>query len=329
MYKTVYMPVKCSVVIPTYKRPHLLQKCLSALLQQQTNIQYEVIVVSDGKDEETAELMNEFTVLEMPFIYISLNKQSGPAAARNQGWQMAHGELIVFTDDDTIPSQKWLQNYWNAYLKNYKANIAFTGGVIVPVSERPTDYERNTAGLETVDFVTANCACTRNALQKINGFDENFTMAWREDSELEFKLMKAAIPIVKVKDAIVLHPVRKAKWGVSLQEQKKSMFNALLYKKHPGLFRSKILALPLWNYYGIIVSFIVSVVLLFCGYFLLACIVGSVWLYLVSVFILKRLKGSSLSVSHITEMIITSLLIPFLSVYWTLYGAIKFKVFFL
>lgn len=323
------MQVNCSVVIPTYKRPFLLKKCLDALLQQQTNISFEVIVTSDGQDEETNDLMNQFFSLNSHFRFGFLEKKSGPAAARNKGWKEAHGELILFTDDDTQPLPDWIDNFWKAYLVNNKKDIAFTGSVKVPVSKKPTDYEKNTAGLETAEFVTANCACTQSVLQQINGFDENFGMAWREDSELQFKLMKENIPIVKVGDAVVMHPVRKAAWGVSLKEQKKSMFNALLYKKHPRLFRTNISASPVWNYYRIIVLFLLAVFFFFFKKPFPAFAFTCIWLLLVSRFTIKRLRGSSHSFSHVSEMIVTSLLIPFLSVYWTLYGAVKFKVFFL
>ena len=324
------MLVDVSVVIPTYKRVNLLQKCLFALQQQQYKGVFEVIVVSDGEDEQTATLVAQFCNIEGAlFMYAALPKKAGPAAARNKGWRAAQGKLILFTDDDTQPAPQWLQTYWNAYKKNNKKELAFTGKVTVSLPKYPTDYERNTAGLETADFVTANCACSKAALQKINGFDEDFTMAWREDSELEFKLMNAGVPVIKVADAMVLHPARKAAWGVSLKEQKKSMFNALLYKKHPRLFRAKIISSPVWNYYVMIFLFLFSLVFFLLKIYLLAGVLFGGWLVLEMVFVVKRLRGNSHSLSHLSEMLVTSLLIPFLSVYWTLYGALKFKVFFL
>ncbi len=323
------MQIQFSVIIPTFNRPSLLKKCLGALLRQETKVKYEVIVVSDGNDKATETVLKEFENENIPFTYTALDKKSGPAAARNKGWRMAKGELIIFTDDDTQPSRTWLQNYWKAYVAACQKAVAFTGKVKVPVAKRPTDYERNTAGLETAEFVTANCAITKSALQIINGFDEDFTMAWREDSEIQFKLLKSNIPIVKTEDALVVHPARKAAWGISLKEQKKSMFNALLYKKHPQLFRANILPAPLWNYYFIIGSFVATFILLLAHHNIAALTTGSFWLVLVSRFITKRLHNNSLAPSHVVEMIVTSLVIPFLSVFWTVYGAFKFKVFFL
>jgi hypothetical protein len=53
------------------------------------------------------------------------------------------------------------------------------------------------------------------------------------------------------------------------------------------------------------------------------------WFILTMDFARKRLHGTSHSPAHVTEMIVTSMLIPFLSVFWTIYGSIRFKTFFL
>jgi GT2 family glycosyltransferase len=199
----------------------------------------------------------------------------------------------------------------------------------VPCPDKPTDHEKNTAELEKAEFVTANCACTKSVLESINGFDESFSMAWREDSDLEFKLLGQAIPILYVQSARVTHPVRGAGWGISLKEQKKSMYNVLLYKKHPKLFRRKIYKGPFWNYYAIVILAVTALVAFFRGAPLVGTTAGAGWAILTTSFIIKRLKGASLSFRHITEMIVTSMLIPFLSLFWTWYGAFRFKTFFL
>ena len=203
--------------------------------------------------------------------------------------------------------------------------IAFTGKIKVPVSACPTDHENNIARLSQARFVTANCACTKKALKKIGGFDEHFTTAWREDSDLEFKFIKHQIPVHPIA-ATVIHPVRKASWGVSLREQKKVMFNALLFKKYPSLYREKIQPAPAWNYYIMVCSFFIFLFSILNLHVYPAIISGCCWLILLTGFIHKRLANTSHNFSHVIEMIITSAIIPFLSVYWTLYGAWKFKV---
>src|SRR4051812_38493356 len=258
------MSIELSVIIATYKRPALLSRCLEALMNQSVDYdRYEIIVVSDGPDKQTQESIT--TVKQKypagPVIhYFALDSKRGPAAARNFGWQKAKGKLILFTDDDCIPLFYWLQLYKNACLKSRKEEVAFAGKVKVPLPANPTDFEKNTALLEHGDFVTANCACTKKALEKIGGLDEDFTMAWREDSALQFDLLENGIPIIRVNEAIAVHPVRTAPWGISIKEQKKSMFNPLLYKKHPILYKQKIRNWPSLHYHGIIFLFTVTLI---------------------------------------------------------------------
>ncbi len=321
-----------SVIIPTYNRQQLLLKCLTQLAQQNFPKElYEVIVVSDGIDEETKIAVVNFSEQQLFFNlgYYNLNEKKGPAAARNCGVQYAKGELIVFTDDDCLPQPDWLRTYWKAYENANEKETAFTGQTIVPHSKTPTDYEKNIANLQIAEFITANCAVTKNTFEKVNGFDEQFTTAWREDSDLHFKLIESSILIQKINSAVVIHPVRKATWSISLKEQKKSLFNALLFKKHKSLYKQKINQQPVWNYYLMILFFSIGIVCLLNSLGVIAITSFIVWFTLVFQFVLKRLQSTSRSLSHIAEMILTSMLIPFLSVFWTLYGSFKYKTFFL
>ena len=133
------------------------------------------------------------------------------------------------------------------------------------------------------------------------------------------------IPIVKVEDAVVLHPVRKAFWGVSLKEQKKSMYDVLLHKKHPGFFGNKVN----WLYYAIAISSITAIIALIVHKPVTGFIALGIWLLLIGSFVIRRLHKTILSFSHVTEMITTSIFIPYLSIYWTLRGALRYKVFYL
>lgn len=321
--------MKISVVVPTYKRPELLMRCLHSLVEQYFDEnEYEIIVVSDGPDELAKHILHVWAETYPNNIrYVALPHKKGPAAARNVGWRMATAPLIAFTDDDCMPDCRWLQNIWEAW--ELETEIAYTGRIIVPLSSQPTDFERNTAQLEKAEFVTANCVCTRDALERIDGFDERFEAAWREDSDLEFRLMLAQIPIQHLSNAIVVHPVRKAPWGVSIKEQRKNVFNALLYKKFPQLYRQKIQQRPAWNYYVMITAVIVALIFFAYNQPIPALVALAVWFSLLFIFIKKRLAYTTHSWPHIWEMIMTSAAIPFVATYWSLYGALRYKVWYL
>lgn len=320
--------VRISVVVPTYKRPNLLCRCLEALMKQDFPSQeFEIIVVSDGEDPLTNRAIDAMPFRQFPVIkFYSLPAKAGPAAARNLGWMLAEADLVAFTDDDCIPAQGWLDALWSAYKHNERKAIAFSGRTIVPINGHPTDYERNISQLASAEFITANCACTKQALQKVDGFDQRFRMAWREDSDLQFKFILHGIPILKVQGAAVTHPVRKAPWGISIREERKGMFNALLYKKYPTLYKQKIEPAPPWHYYAI--SFFL--VMLLTGIITdkpVAKVAGvSGWLLMTAWFAARRLRSTSHSWNHVSEMIFTSAVIPVLSLFWKFYGSWKFRV---
>ena len=56
---------------------------------------------------------------------------------------------------------------------------------------------------------------------------------------------------------------------------------------------------------------------------------SGLWLALTAQFCARRLRGTSHAPWHVAEMAATSALIPLLSVYWRLRGAVKFRVLFL
>ncbi len=319
--------MRVSVVIPTYRRPALLARCLAALAAQDFDpADYEVIVADDADDDATRRQVEALASAARPAVrYVAVTGRHGPAAARNRGWEVARGAVVAFTDDDTIPDPGWLRAGVPPFDRDPDL-AAVTGRLVVPLPERPTDYERNESGLETAEFVTANCFVRRAVLELLGGFDERFTAAWREDSDLHFQLLESGRKVVKVPEAVVVHPVRPAPWGVSLRQQRKTVFDALLYRKHPRLYRQRIRRRPPWDYYAIVAALFVGMAAAVAGRWVVAAGAGGGWLVLTGRFLARRLRGTSCAPSHVAEMAVTSALIPPLSVFWRLCGAMKFRV---
>jgi len=85
-----------SVIIPTYNtEKNLLKKTLDSVLSQDYN-ELEIIVVDDGSKEPFAGLNKEYK--DPHIVWHKLNKNRGPAYARNVGVDIAKGELIAFLD---------------------------------------------------------------------------------------------------------------------------------------------------------------------------------------------------------------------------------------
>jgi glycosyltransferase involved in cell wall biosynthesis len=323
--------LQVSVVVPTRGRPELLNRCLASLVLQACDPeQFEIIIVDDGPGIATRDVVarwSDHTTGTGPKVtYIASPGPHGPAAARNHGWRAARGDIIAFTDDDTIARSDWLKNGLAAFDDTVDA---VWGRIVMPLKGTPTDYELDAKGLETAEFVTANCFCRKRVLDEIGGFDEEFRFAWREDADLYFRLMTRCARIVHEPRAVMTHPIRPANWGVSLSQAKKVQFDALLYKKHPQLYRQKIRAKPRWDFYITVGSLFVSVLCLLAGALNAAIVPGLLWLFMTGRFCLQRLRKTSKAPSHVLEMIVTSALIPPIAVFWRAVGAFKFKVSFL
>jgi hypothetical protein len=129
--------------------------------------------------------------------------------------------------------------------------------------------------------------------------------------------------------AVVVHPVRAAGWGVSLGQQRKVLFDALLYKKHPRLYRQRIRRAPRVDYYAAVGALLAGVAGLALDAPLVAAAAGALWLALTLRFAVRRLAATQRAASHVGEMLVTSAAIPPLAVFWRVVGAARFRVVFL
>lgn len=317
--------LRFTVVVPTFRRPDLLQRCLKALQGQTLPAeQYEVIVVDDGNDPDTANLVRRNGQQPgLRMTYLGQPHRRGPAAARNRGWRTAQNPLIAFTDDDCIPQPDWLE----AARKRFEAGASVvTGRVKMPLPNHPTAHDRTTALLETAEFVTANCFCRRTALEQVGGFDEAFDIAWREDSALQFAFLQAGISVEPCPEAVLVHPLRLSSWYAPLRDERKNQYDALLFKRYPDLFRERIPRYPalVTTYYGIVGSALLSLGGVTTGNKMLARFGGLSWALLTAGLVAHRQVNQS--IKELPKNTLLASVAPFLSVYWRLYGAIKHRV---
>lgn len=89
---------KFSIVIPTYNRADLLDKCLQSLVAQ-TFKSFEVIVCDNGSTDHTQSVVNKFRS-EIDIQYFLLEPSGGPGRPRNVGIQKAKADWICFLDSD-------------------------------------------------------------------------------------------------------------------------------------------------------------------------------------------------------------------------------------
>jgi len=316
---------RVSVVIPTYRRPDLLQRCLAAVqVQTLPAAEYEIIVCDDGPSDQAravVESAKQSNPAGPTIHYLPITETQGPAGARNQGWRHARGPVIAFTDDDTVPDPSWLE----AGLRAMDDDVdAITGSIEMPLPEQPTDLELDAAGLTRAEFVTANCFVRRQVLAEVNGFDERFSIAWREDSDLHFTLIERGYRLRRVPEAKVVHPLRDMRFAAAIGMQKKVLFDVLLYCKHPKLYRERIRRTPPWFYLSICFFLGASILFAIFGQFAAAAIFLALWAITTLWFFWKRLMPSAKTWRNIVELLLTSIAIPPLSIFWRLIGIRRF-----
>lgn len=321
-------PIALSVVVPTWGRLDQLDSCLDALTRQTLAPErYEIIVVDDEPDHNTLHLVSGWRARKLErgprLIYLANAGQHGAAAARNRGWRVARAPIIAFTDDAAIPAPDWLEQALAAFNGNIDA---LCGKISMPLAATPTEYQRQAMRKQDAEFACANFFSRRALLEAEGGFDERFADADCSETDLHFRLLARPAQIAHVDQVQVTQPLRPPPWGASVSELRHSVGQALLFKKHPQLYREKIQDRPPWDYYAIVAVLLLAIIATAAGSPALAGIGVLAWLVLTVRLCRRRLQGTSHSARHVAEIVVTSVLIPPMAVFWRLTGALRYRV---
>jgi glycosyltransferase involved in cell wall biosynthesis len=103
-----------SVILPTYNRSRSLDRAMKSVLGQ-TYSNIELIIIDDGSNDRTEEIVTGFK--DERLRYIELTENSGAAAARNEGIALAKGEFIAFQDSDDEWFPEKLQKQMSLFQK--------------------------------------------------------------------------------------------------------------------------------------------------------------------------------------------------------------------
>lgn len=96
-----------SVLVPTFRRPRDLERCLGALARQ-TRRAGEIIVVARPEDDGSRAVLEGAIARVLPLKAVMVHAP-GQVAALNAGLEAARGDIIAITDDDAAPHPDWLE----------------------------------------------------------------------------------------------------------------------------------------------------------------------------------------------------------------------------
>ena len=124
-----------TVITPTYNRKHTISKCYDSLVNQ-TNKDFEWIIVDDGSTDNTKELIDRYIKENKIKIKYIFKKNGGKHTALNVGTKEAKGELIIILDSDDYLDDKAVE-YVEQYWKKYKNNKKLCGITFIKEIENP------------------------------------------------------------------------------------------------------------------------------------------------------------------------------------------------
>ncbi|MFF0537655.1 glycosyltransferase family 2 protein [Streptomyces coelicoflavus] len=305
-----------AVVVPTLVRDTLAD-CLAALVAAHGPDPDEIVLVDDRPDPDADPdaLEHALTVLgdlrERTVVLRSGGR--GPAAARNTGARAVTSPWTAFLDDDVQVGPHWCDQLIQDLAEAAPDTGAVQGVIAVPLpgERRPTDWERGTAGLARARWITADMAYRTDVLKQVDGFDERFTRAFREDADLALRVLDAGWRIRRGRRT-TRHPVRPAARWVSLKQQRGNADDALMRRLHGPDWWAKAVAPRgrIRRHAAITAAGAAALALAATGRPRAAALAGAGWAAGTAEFAWARIAPGPRTRHEITTMLVTSALIP-------------------
>ncbi|MBI1241473.1 glycosyltransferase family 2 protein [Umezakia ovalisporum] len=235
-----------SVVIPTYNRQPILEKCLRALEVQKLRVSssvtdYEIVLVDDGSTDGTLEWLVAHEE-EFPHVRWFEQDHAGPAAARNLGVEKALGQIIIFIDSDLVVLNNFLEAHGEALVQGRKklgGDGFFTYGAVINTCnfDDPTAEPYKITDFSAAFFATGNVAIPKHWLEKAGLFDNSFQLYGWEDLELGVRLKKLGLQLIKCPAAVGYHwhpPFSLEQIPCLIDKEiQRGRMGVLFYQKHP------------------------------------------------------------------------------------------------
>lgn len=198
-----------SVIITTYNRPDLLERCLEGFTSQSlAPSQFEVVVVDDGSETPIEAIVRKFAARLRVTCHYQAN--GGLAAARNTGITLARGTLIVPYDDDDVPHPDCLLEHLNFHRAHpavedaMLANLEWLPGLeVTPVMRYVTEVDPRLWCLKGLKpgqslpfgYLWGGCSSYKKELiQRAGGFDARFRFGY-EDTEAEVRMRRHGLRV--------------------------------------------------------------------------------------------------------------------------------------
>ncbi len=219
-----------SVVVCTYNRLSLLQRCLNSLESQSIQDKfYEVLIIDNNPTDKIRGLVKHFTEKNRNFRLAKERKQ-GLSFARNKGFQEARGNFVAYIDDDAIANEDWVKEIMN-FIKRRPKIVAFGGPYLGYIDGKkpkwlPPEYGDFSLGNKERPIKTpyeslsgSNTVFKKKVLKRQGGFRTDLGMKgdkllYGEETKLIFDLVENGHEVYYSPNIKVRHLISKKKYSV-------------------------------------------------------------------------------------------------------------------
>ena len=126
------MSVKYSIIIPTYNRSEILQRCLQCICELENPVEdWEVLVVNNNSTDSTEEIINSYRK-RLPHLRYFRTTNPGLHVGRNVGYEDSRGNILCYIDDDSFVTRGWLKGIEKAF---WDPEVVLVGGPCLPQYE--------------------------------------------------------------------------------------------------------------------------------------------------------------------------------------------------
>ena len=216
----VFDKITVSIIVPAYNQWEFTYNCINQIIDNTTDVSYEVILADDVSSDETKEAERYVVNLR-----VSRNvKNLGFVRNCNEAAKLCRGQYILFLNNDTSVQSGWLMPL--VKLLEEDASIGMVGSKLVygngKLQEAGGIFWKDASAwnyghcdkigkpdynyVKEVDYISGASIMIRKSLwEQIGGFDERYVPAYCEDSDLAFEVRKAGYKVVYQPKSVVVH----------------------------------------------------------------------------------------------------------------------------
>lgn len=132
-----------SFIIPAFNASKTIKRAINSILNQNVqDLDFEIIIVDDGSDDDLRKVINEYSPSDLKYIRYYKKENEGVAEARNFGVKKAKGDYIIFVDSDDYVSRKLLKDI-KKYIKKGYDLIKWSAIIVDENDEKLEEPEEN------------------------------------------------------------------------------------------------------------------------------------------------------------------------------------------